>query len=137
MNLRVLVESDYQNVISVLDEWWGGRHMADMLPKLFFRHFKETSFIAEEGSKIVGFLVGFVSQSYPTEAYIHFIGVHPDYRKERIGLKLYSAFFEKVQQKGCEIVRSITSPVNKGSIGFHTRIGFEMEKGDMNIRGKR
>lgn len=135
LNLRALVESDYQNVISVLDEWWGGRHMADMLPKLFFKHFRETSFIVEEGGKIVGFLVGFVSQSYPTEAYIHFVGVHPDYRKKEIGLNLYSAFCDRVKQKGCKIVRSVTSPVNKGSIGFHTRLGFEIENGDMIIDG--
>lgn len=135
MILRPLDESDYQEVISVVDKWWGGRHMADMLPRLFFKHFKDTSFIAEEGNRIIAFLVGFVSQSYPEEAYIHFVGVHPDYRKKGIGGKLYSAFFEKVQEKGCGIVRSITSPVNKGSIGFHARMGFQTEKGDGEVDG--
>jgi hypothetical protein len=26
-------------VIAVIDEWWGGRPMAGMLPRLFFDHF--------------------------------------------------------------------------------------------------
>lgn len=130
MILRSVHESDYKVVISVVDEWWGGRHMADMLPKLFFRHFKDTSLIAEEDGELVGFLIGFISQSYVDEAYIHFVGIHPDYRKKGIGRKLYSAFFEKVAKKGCKAVHSVTSPVNKVSINFHTRMGFQIEKGD-------
>ncbi|MHB8985421.1 MAG: GNAT family N-acetyltransferase [Eubacteriales bacterium] len=63
------------------------------------------------------------------------MGVHPDYRKKGIARGLYSAFFEKVLKKGCEIVRSVTSPVNKGSIAFHTRMGFQIEKGDGIVGG--
>jgi len=127
--LRSLQELDYKFVISVVDEWWGGRHMADMLPKLFFRHFNDTSFVAEEDGELVGFLIGFISQSYVDEAYIHFIGIHPDYRDKGIGRKLYLAFFEKVEKKGCKTVHCVTSQVNKGSINFHIRMGFQIEKG--------
>ena len=35
--------------------------MADMLPKLFFVHFRQTSFVAGHGDSIAGFLIGFVS----------------------------------------------------------------------------
>lgn len=76
MNIRSVRESDYKVIISVIDSWWGGRQMADMLPSLFFRHFQDTSFVAEEDNKLIGFLTGFISQSYPGEAYIHFIGIH-------------------------------------------------------------
>lgn len=135
MILRILDEADYKVVIPVIDEWWDGRHMTDMLPKLFFRHFKDTSLIAEEDGKLIGFLIGFVSQSYPNEAYIHFVGIHPDYRKKGLGRKLYLAFFEKVAKKGCQVVHCVTSPVNKDSIHFHTRMGFKIEKGDSKVDG--
>lgn len=135
MILRSLQELDYKYVISVLDEWWGGRHMVDMLPKLFFRHFNDTSFVAEEDGELVGFLIGFISQSYVDEAYIHFVGIHPDYREKGIGRKLYLAFFEKVEKKGCKTVHSVTSPVNKGSINFHTRMGFQIENRGSNVNG--
>ena len=46
--IRSLQELDYKFVITVVDEWWGGRHMADKLLKLFFRHFNDTSFVVEE-----------------------------------------------------------------------------------------
>lgn len=135
MLIRNLKESDYNSIISVVDEWWGGRHMADMLPKLFFRHFNDTSFVADEDGQFVGFLIGFISQSYVDEAYIHFVGIHPDYREKGIGRKLYLAFFEKVAKKGCKTVHSVTSPVNKVSINFHTRMGFQIEKGDSDVDG--
>ncbi|WP_248923910.1 GNAT family N-acetyltransferase [Paenibacillus hamazuiensis] len=129
MDYRNVLESDYIPVISVIDTWWGGRHMADMLPKLFFQHFQDTSFVAEQDGQIIGFLIGFVSQTIPTEAYVHFIGVHPDCRKDGVAKHLYQMFFEKVREKGCNAVRCVTSPVNKTSIAFHTRMGFRIEKG--------
>jgi hypothetical protein len=67
--------SDHQPIIAVVDDWWGGRRMADMLPKLFFIHFQPTSFVAEHDGRIVAFLIGFVSQTFPEEAYIHFVGL--------------------------------------------------------------
>jgi ribosomal protein S18 acetylase RimI-like enzyme len=85
MEIRSVKGSDYYVISPLINEWWGGRQMSDMLPKLFFDHFKNTSFIAEKDGKIVGFLIGFLSQTYPEEAYIHFVGVHPDYRKSGIG----------------------------------------------------
>ena len=42
--------------------------MRAMLPRLFFEHFRDTSFVAEEDGEIVGFLCGFLSQTYPDQA---------------------------------------------------------------------
>ena len=66
---------DYKQVIGSVDYWWGGRRMTPMLPRLFFEHFSETSFVAEmaqaeavdEPAEIVGFVCGFVSPSLPKE----------------------------------------------------------------------
>ncbi|CAG7648339.1 putative protein YqjY [Paenibacillus solanacearum] len=135
MDFRNVRELDYIPVISIIDNWWGGRHMADMLPKLFFQHFQDTSFVAEQDGQIIGFLIGLVSQSIPTEAYVHFIGVHPDCRKDGVAKYLYQMFFEKIREKGCNVVRCVTSPINKTSIAFHTRMGFQIEKGTGEVDG--
>lgn len=134
-HIRNVQEHDYTSVIAVLNDWWGGRQMSDMLPKLFFVHFQPSSFIVEENGEMVGFLIGFLSQTFPGEAYIHFVGVHPDKRKEGMGAELYRHFFATAKSKGCHTVRCITSPVNKTSIAFHTRMGFEIEKGDHVVGG--
>ncbi|MGM7723674.1 GNAT family N-acetyltransferase [Metabacillus sp. Hm71] len=135
MKIRLVKGSDYYAISPLINEWWGGRQMSDKLSKLFFDHFTNTSFVAEKEGEIIGFLIGFLSQSHPNEAYIHFIGVHPDYRKHNIGKTLYNEFFNKVKQNDRNIVRCVTSPVNKASIAYHTKMGFEIEKGDKTIDG--
>jgi GNAT superfamily N-acetyltransferase len=129
MKLRNVCPSDYPTIITVLDDWWGGRKVSRALPRLFFEHFCDSSFIIEEDSQIAAFLIGFFSQSKPREAYIHFIGLHPDYRKRGYGRLLYENFFELMRQNDRSIVRSVTSPINTGSIAFHTRMGFLIEPG--------
>jgi predicted GNAT superfamily acetyltransferase len=130
MYIRNIHETDYTPIITVIDSWWGGRQMADMLPRLFFTYFQKTSFVVELDTTLIAFLIGFVSQTHLTDAYIHFSGVHPDHRQQGIGEKLYQCFFDSVKARGCDTVRCVTSPVNKGSIAFHTRLGFQAEEGD-------
>jgi hypothetical protein len=63
--IRHISPADYRSIIAVLDEWWGGRQMSAMLPKLFFTHFCDTSFIVESDGKVIGFLIGLLSQLIP------------------------------------------------------------------------
>jgi ribosomal protein S18 acetylase RimI-like enzyme len=135
VDIRHAEPSDYQPIISVIKDWWGGRNMSDMLPKLFFNHFRETSFVAESNGKIVGFLIGFLSQTFQDEAYIHFAGVHPDYRNMGLGRVLYERFFEVARNLGRPVVRCVTSPVNKSSIAFHLRMGFSIERSETIVEG--
>jgi ribosomal protein S18 acetylase RimI-like enzyme len=135
IKIRHIESSDYPFIVSVVNEWWGGRNMADMLPRLFVVHFRQTSFVAEQAGNIVGFLIGFVSQTFRDEAYIHFAGVHPAFRRMGMARALYEQFFTSVKQSGCGVVRCVTSPVNKGSISFHQRLGFAMEPGTKEIEG--
>ena len=104
--------------------------MSDMLPKLFLVHFQFASFVAEQEGKIVGFVTGFVSQTFPEEAYIHFVGVNPKFRKSGLARALYEKFFTTVQKLGCRTVRCVTSPVNKDSIAFHRTLGFSVKTND-------
>ena len=101
--------------------------MSAMLPRLFFVHFRPTSFVLEQDGRVVAFLVGFVSQTDPTQAYVHFVGVDPRVRGLGAGRRLYDRFFAAARQHGCTVVRAVTSPVNTGSIAFHTAVGFEVE----------
>ena len=135
IQIRHIEASDYSCIIPVVNAWWGGRDMADMLPKLFFVHFRQTSFVAECDGNIVGFLIGFTSQSFSNEAYIHFAGVHPDFRKNGLGSALYERFFEAAKKLGRNVVRCVTSPSNHDSVSFHLRLGFSMESSQINIAG--
>ncbi len=109
--------------------------MADMLPKLFFVHFQETSFAAEQNGVLAGFLVGFFSQTYPDQSYIHFVGVNPAFREQGVGRRLYEHFFASSLKGGRKVVRCVTSPVNRTSLAFHMQMGFVMEPSDTLVDG--
>jgi predicted GNAT superfamily acetyltransferase len=134
MDLRHAEPGDYARVIEVIDQWWDGREMAAMLPKLFFVHFRDTSFVAEEDGELAGFLCGFRSQTYAEEAYVHFVGVDPMRRTSGLGRALYERFFEAVAPR--TVVRAVTAPVNERSVAFHRAIGFEVERVDEDYDGR-
>ena len=68
LRFRRPVEADHAAVVSVVDEWWGGRRVHAVLPRLWFRHFTELSWIAEtDDGRLQGFLVGFVGPDRPDE----------------------------------------------------------------------
>lgn len=69
------------------------------------------------------------------EAYIHFVGVHPDHRSRKLGRALYEHFFASVMQLGAHTVHCVTSPINQSSIAFHVGLGFHMLPGDRGIDG--
>jgi len=129
LEIRHANPSDYGRVIQHVNVWWGGREMAPMLPKLFFLHFEGTSFVAEDDEgNLVAFLIGFVSQTSPDEAYVHFVGVAPEQRGSGVGRRLYERFFDTVRARGCRTVRCVTSPANTGSIAFHEALGFTVDR---------
>ena len=134
MLIRNLEPRDYAGVIAVVDEWWDGRSMAAMLPKLFFTHFRDTSFAAEDDARVVGFLCGFRSQTHDDEAYIHFVGVDPAARASGVGRALYERFFDAVAPR--TVVRAVTSPVNERSIAFHRALGFDVGQVDEDYDGR-
>jgi ribosomal protein S18 acetylase RimI-like enzyme len=125
-------EDDHLPVLSVLDRWWGGlkgeagaRERALLLPRLYFQHFTSASFLVErDGREMVAFLVGFLSQSEPETAYVHFVGVDPALHGHGLGRALYRAFFALARAHGRRYVHCVTSPQNTASQAFHARLGF-------------
>ena len=113
------IEADHARVMAVIDDWWGGRKMRAMLPRLWFQHFVGRSWIAEtEDGRLMGFLVGFLSPDRPGVAYVHIIGTNPNRRKRGLGRALYERFFEDVRAAGARGVVAMTWPGNQVSVAF-------------------
>lgn len=128
--LRRPTAADHRRVVGVVDEWWGGRKVRAILPRLWFEHFNGSSWIAEtDDGRLGGFLVGFRSPDQPTEAYIHMVGTDPNWRRQGIGRTLYQAFFDDMAAAGVQQVHAITWPGNRGSVAFHRALGFEPDAG--------
>ena len=144
VTLRAATAADYDSIAAVIDDWWG-RPVSHALPRLFLDHFHATSTIAEADGDLAGFLIGFLSPSWPDAAYIHFVGVHPDHRRSGLARVLYERFFELAAADSRTVVRAVTAPVNERSIAFHRALGFTVSDpvpgydgpGDVKVRFER
>ncbi|WP_328689502.1 GNAT family N-acetyltransferase [Streptomyces caniferus] len=138
LTLRRPGPADHARLQVALAEWWGGlggaagaRQRQLLVPRLFLQHFADTSFLVERpDGTLHAFLIGFLSQTEPEAAYIHFVGVCPEGRRDGVGSALYDRFFATARAAGRSRVRCITSPNNRNSIAYHTRMGFRLEPGD-------
>lgn len=129
------IPDDWERVIAVMPRWWGGRDLRAMLPQVFFEHFRGTSLLVEHEDRLVAFLVGFFCGDHPGEAYVHFAGVAPEWRRAGLAGDLYRRFMALARADGRTVVRAVTAPVNTGSIAFHTALGFSILPGDDEVDG--
>ncbi|WP_406462065.1 GNAT family N-acetyltransferase [Streptomyces sp. NBC_00111] len=143
MRVRHPEPDDQSRVLRVLDRWWGefegstgSVQRALLLPRLYFQHFTTGSFLVERDGELVGFLIGFLSQTRMDESYIHFVGVAPEEQRSGLGAFLYQHFFAYSRDHGRSVVRAITSAANEGSFAFHTRMGFTAEAGPGELDGR-
>ena len=74
--------------------------------------------------RMVGVLLGLVSEIEPDLAYVHFHMVDPAWRGRGVGSALYADFASRAQARGCERIRALASPARTGSIAFHESLGF-------------
>lgn len=126
---------DWDRVVAVMPAWWGGRDLTHLLPRVFFEHFRTTSWVAEHEDELVAFLVGFLCPTHDDEAYIHFAGVAPSWRRAGLARDLYQRFFEVARAGGRTRVHAVTSIVNHDSVAFHQRLGFTLLAGDFEVDG--
>lgn len=120
---------DYDVIIASLDEWWGGRSMSAMLPRLFVDNFAATSLVGvDPDSGIAAFVIAFVSQDDPTLGYVHFVGVDPRHRGLGLGAEAYRRTFDTLRARGCDRVKAVTSTSNIDSQAFHRAMGFAVSE---------
>jgi GNAT superfamily N-acetyltransferase len=123
-------EADYREMVSVINDWWAGREMDVLLPRLWLQHFTGTSWLAETADgQLAGFLVGFLSPDKPEEAYCHMVASNPNLRHHGIGRELYERFFADARAGGRSRVGAVTWPGNRTSVAFHQALGFEIQTG--------
>ncbi len=95
---------------------------------IFTKFFTNTSLIIEsENKKVLGFLLGFISQDNSQEGYIHLLCVIPQCRKKGLAKALMDDFLKILKERGCCKVYLITSPGNKKAINFYHKIGFNID----------
>ena len=136
MNVRRITKRDFDRIVEVIDHWWGGP-ISTFAHPIFFYELGDQALVIEQGSEMIGFLLGFVapvagppagaaSETVKT-GYVHLVGIHPDYRRRGVGRQLYDRFVEGCRAAGCLRMKAITTPGNEGSIRFHVALGWNMQ----------
>lgn len=132
-SLRRPTEADYRAVAAVVDDWWDGKVVQGLLPRLWFRHFASTSWIAElenaDGGRptVAGFLVGFISPADPTIGVIHALGVDQRRRRMGIGTTLVEAFVADAGTAGARTLETLLWPGNRRALPFLAALGFRSD----------
>jgi GNAT superfamily N-acetyltransferase len=124
MLTRPLRKGDFDEIVQVIDLWWGGP-TASLAHPVFFYELGKAARVVEHEDRMIGFLLGFVTPDDDPVGYVHMIGIHPDQRRQRVGGRLYESFEDYCRSEGCRRLKAITTPGNEGSVRFHEAMGWQ------------
>ncbi len=138
LKIRNALEEDFVAIAELAEDCSPMATERKSIYHIFTKFFKSTSLVAELPSgKIAGFLLGFISQENPEEAYIHLLGIDSKVRRRGVGKALVEKFLDISTLKGCKKVLLITKPINWNSISFYRKLEFLEDKSQdtINIMG--
>jgi GNAT superfamily N-acetyltransferase len=139
MQTRPLDREDYDHIVRVIDQWWGGPTSALAHPMFFYELGKLSRIVVTDAGDRVGFLFGFVTETNAraTEhapaigakvGYVHLVGIDPDFRRRGVARLLYAAFEQDCRNEGCVGLKAITTAGNEGSVRFHVALGWNVSE---------
>lgn len=88
------------------------------------------SYVALEKGQVVGFLFSQLLEhvnNIEKVLWIENLGVHPDHRRQGVGLKLLRKASLDAKKKGAKAVQSVIMPDNKDAVMLHKKVGFFMD----------
>lgn len=139
MHVRRITKDDFDRIVEVIDHWWGGP-ISTFAHPIFFYELGDHALVVEQGSEVIGFLLGFLVPHGPQVAgpsaarsrigYVHLVGIHPDYRRRGVGRLLYDRFTEECRALRCVGMKAMTTPGHEGSIRFHVAVGWNVQEVD-------
>lgn len=125
MEIRNLQETDLPNVIEFVKNCDTLTLERSSIFWLFWRFFRSTSFVALEGERIIGILLGLFDQAEKKSGFIHELGVAVEYRKKGIASSLIDEFEKSVKILGGNKIFLTTFHTNQTAIKFYEKIGFK------------
>jgi GNAT superfamily N-acetyltransferase len=118
-----MTPTDYAEIVSSLDCYWGGRDLRALHHPMFIHEFGETALVVRSGV-VAAYLFGFVAGEV---GYVHLVGVRDGFRRRGLASLLYEAFATLARKRGAARLKAITTPGNEGSIAFHRALGMTAE----------
>jgi GNAT superfamily N-acetyltransferase len=117
--------ADFDAIVSNHATYWDSELTLQLHHPMFFEEFGDTAFVIRADDTIAAYLFGFFAQKAPV-AYVHMVAVHPAHRRQGLARALYEHFIEVARARDCKALKATASPMNGGSIRFHTALGMQM-----------
>ena len=129
MNPRRMTKADFDQIVEVIDRWWGGP-ISTFAHPIFFYELGEKALVVEEERRLIGFMLGFITNEPVRTGYVHLVGIHPDFRRRGVGRLLYETFTDTCRAAECLRMKAITTLGNDGSKAFHLALGWDAREVD-------
>jgi GNAT superfamily N-acetyltransferase len=129
MEITNCTKHDFDQILNEFGEFWDSERTLPLHHPTLVNEFGNSAFVIKEGSKVVAYLFGFLSQTAP-DGYVQLLSVRQGYRKQGLARRLYEHFTGFALAHGCTRLKAITSPINNLSIAFHRSIGMMPTGGD-------
>jgi ribosomal protein S18 acetylase RimI-like enzyme len=129
--IRPVDELDIEEIAAV-DERIGGRYRPEVWEKRVFYYLRrdpEGSFVATDGGKVVGFMLGEVrsgefGMEEPT-GWVEVLGVDPRFQGRAVGRRLAEAMLAHFRSQGARRVRTLVDETMPGIERFFRALGFQ------------
>lgn len=123
--IKYFTKDDMDDAVELVKDYWNP-DLVRLIHPMFYRDFYKTCFSARTfDGRLIGFVLGFVSQDNEGEGYIHAAFVHPDFRRKSVAKNLYSKIYWAFLNRGVKKARLITTVENTFSQSFHQSLGFD------------
>jgi hypothetical protein len=81
--ISLCTPEDYFQMLDALPEFWDGRDTRALHHPFLIHEFKNSAYVIRDGSQVLAYLFGFLSQSEPV-GYVHTIAVRASARRRRL-----------------------------------------------------
>ena len=123
--VRNAEEKEFLNIYRFISKCKLLEGYAEHFYKIMLRHFGNICFVACNGNKIVGVLMGFISQNKPKTYFLWQIGVSSFMQRKGIGALLLRKTEREVKKIGCEKIEVTIDPENISSQRLFEKIGYK------------
>jgi GNAT superfamily N-acetyltransferase len=125
MPIERATKADFDQIVTEIADFWGSDRTLHLHQPSLIYEFGDTAFVIRDGARVAAYLFGYLAQTGPT-AYVHLIAVRRDFQGQGLGRQLVAHFIDVARSRGCTALKAITTPANRASIAFHTRLGVSL-----------
>jgi diaminobutyrate acetyltransferase len=124
IKIRNATENDFLDVYNFVSNCKPLEKYYEHFYKIMLRYFSNSCFIAEFKDEIIGFVMGFKSQTDENTFFLWQIGVNPSHRGKKVAENLLKKLENTAETQGCNKMEVTVDPENIASQKLFEKNGY-------------